>query len=145
MRSVANLYDVSRTNLFKVTDVDKFVELMDRANSGESELYLFMDQAPRVGFGLYDSLRGFAAPEDAADEEEYGEDVEPFLEELGKLIAPGDACILTCAYHEKLRAVGGYAYIVTPERVEYLSLQDMAIRQAREMLGNEEWDDMIGA
>ncbi len=141
---MANPYDVTRTNLFEVTDVNKFKALMGRANAGESELYLFLDCAPLVGFGLYDSLRGFMQPEDETDES-WEEGVEPFLEELSKLIVPGDACILTCAYHEKLCAVGGYAYVVTPGRVECLSLQDMAVRQARKMLGNEAWNDMVDA
>lgn len=140
---MANPYDVTRTNMFRVTDVDAFIELMQRADTGEDEVQLFLEDAPLVGFGFYDRLRGFELDEDdeelSDDNNDDDNDVDAFLSELGKLIEPGDACIVFCAYHEKLRCVGGYAYIVTNDTVDFLSLHDAVVHQARGLLGNSTW------
>lgn len=62
-----------------------------------------------------------------------------FLSELQKHIAPEDAVILMQSGHEKLRYVTGFATVITSGGIETISIDELAISKAREMLKNIEY------
>ena len=66
-------------------------------------------------------------------------DFDLFLSELQKHIAPEDAVILMESGHEKLRYVTGFATVITSGGIETISIDELAISKAREMLKNIEY------
>lgn len=72
--------------------------------------------------------------------EEEDPDFTDFLYGLQKLLPDGEAMIFMESGEEKLRYVTGYATVVTNKGIEYLSLTDLALKTAREMLGDPDFD-----
>lgn len=83
-------------------------------------------------FGCDGSIYG--VPNGAKDN-----DFDFFLSELQKHIAPEDAVILMKSGHEKLRYVTGFATVITSGGIETISIDELAISKAREMLKNIEY------
>ena len=145
---MANYISSTKTNDFRVTDLDKFNELMNRCSS-EDELEVWKttqeDGSIKVGFGVYgtfDGLMNNGLNEDDDDYEEYDPDVahDLFVAELQKLIAPDDACIIINTGWEKLRYVGGNALVITNKETYNINLHRQAIHKAGELLGNPNYD-----
>lgn len=108
---MANYESVTRSNYFHVKDED--------GNTLHA-------------FGCDGSIYG--VPNGAEDN-----DFDLFLSELQKHIAPEDAVILMQSGHEKLRYVTGFATVITSGGIETISIDELAISKAREMLKNIEY------
>lgn len=70
-------------------------------------------------------------------------DFTEFLYGIQKLLPDGEAMILMESGEEKLRYVTGYATVVTNKGIEYLNLTDLALKTAREMLGDPDFDTRL--
>lgn len=137
---MANYYGVTRTNYFKVTNEDAFVELMDRCKSDDFEGVSVWtneseDGAKTYGFGCYGCFEGIKVGED----EDAECDFSAFVSELQKLLPEGEAVIITHAGHEKLRYIGGGVTVITKDKVEYRYLSKIGLNLAKEMLDNPNW------
>ena len=124
---MSNYYGVVRTNYFHVKDEEQFRALMAKAIGDEDGIELWDDEKDRngsqvFGFGVYGGISGVLNHDG-----------------LKECVAEDDAILIFEAGHEKLRYVGGGVTIITSKNIEYLNLQDVGCRKARELLGNDDW------
>lgn len=138
----------TRTNYFKVTDKEKFMDIMGRVYpvEGEIEIWQKENDSKQVAFGCYDSIIGFMkeippkAPDLEPEREIYEESYNDFTKALQSVIEDGDACIIMSAGHCKLQSVYADATIITSKEIEIVSLHEMVKDTACDMLKNREYD-----
>lgn len=133
---MANYFSVSRTNYFRVKDNAAFLQMMDSLSGEDVVLWneTAADGTVYFAFGAYGNIDGLPT----SDEENY--DFDLFIDTLKKHVAEDDAVILIESGYEKLRYVTGYATIITSDSVEYVSLCDLALKKAGEMLGSKKYE-----
>lgn len=126
-----NLILTCRTNYFGVTDRDALKDLLERTVA-EDTINIFDDSTDpdKVAFGCYGSIYGLPT-------EEGEEDLDAFLAELQRLLVPGDAVILQEAGHEGLRYIVGAATIITKDKIVYVSMDEVALATACDLLGTD--------
>ena len=132
---MANYMATSRTNYFRVTDEDRYQELLENLVS-EDNIEDFTERKGNViyhGFGTYGTI-DYCKDE---DEDEY--DFDYFLAELQKILPQNEAFIYMESGSEKLRYVVGYAIVVTRDSIEPMSIDRWATKQARKLLSDPEW------
>lgn len=142
---MANYCGFTRTNYFRVTDAARLKAIVDHAVLSEDRLDLFTRQAGNetyYGFGCYDSISGLCPNWDSSEEPSDDEDAsfELFEAELQKIIAPGDAIIITEVGYEKLRYLVAYSCVITRDTVDCVDLRELSIDKAQELLRNPDWD-----
>ena len=139
---MANYECVIRTNYFHVKDRDRFRALMDVVTAGNLESWEKDDGngSSVFAFGSYGTVYGIPhlveGGEYGVDEESYDE----FLYQLKDLVAEDEAVIIMEAGHEKLRYVSGNATIVTSKTVEYIDLEQAALKLCRKLLHDPDYD-----
>jgi hypothetical protein len=148
---MADYYKKVRTNYFSVTDEDKFRQLMSLCAGDENSVEVFTSKSAdgndvRFGFGCRGSILGLLAPYDNAEPEDLDyetcddeHDMDLFYKFLQKLVAKDDAVIITEVGSEKLCYLFGISAVITNSEIRVVSLQDIAIAEARAMLGNVEY------
>lgn len=57
-----------------------------------------------------------------------------FLKELQKIVSEDSYILIVDAGNEKLRYVGGGAYVVTSTDIRYMNIWDVAKRKAEELI-----------
>ena len=137
---MANYYGTVRTNYFHVKDEEQFRALMAKTAGDEDGINLWDDERDRdgkqvFGFGVYGGISGILNNDGEYDDDSY----DRFMDGLKECVAEDDAILIFEAGHEKLRYVGGGVTIITSKNIEYLNLQDVGCRKARELLGNDDW------
>ena len=140
---MANYCCTIRTNYFRVKDEAEFRELMSRAYGTEDSIELWEGTDPQgnkvFGFGLEGSIAGVKNAQcdgdDDLDETAYDE----FIDGLQRCVADDDAIIIMEAGYEKLCYVVGAATIITSKDYEHMSITDLAMGKAAEMLGAPAW------
>lgn len=144
-KNMANYYCTTRTNYYRVTDEQAYAELFAGLHGTDDSIEDFSEKLKDGtivhGFGTCGSVLWFRdhdAEEDYEDEY-YSE----FLSRLQKLLPAGEAFIMMQSGHEKLRYVTGYATVVTADSIEFLSIADLAVRKAREMLGDDHFKTQL--
>lgn len=142
---MANYYGTTRTNYFQVTDEQAYAELFAGLHGTDDSVEDFSetlkDGTIVHGFGTYGSILWFRDHD--ADENNDDEFDSEFLPRLQSLLPAGEAFIIMEAGHEKLRYVTGYATVVTADSIEFLSIADLAVRKAREMLGDDHFKTQL--
>ena len=152
---MANTISKTRTNFVGITDFDRFKHIISScvADNGEKLEIIENTDANGVtkyGFCIEENICGmrerdeFCEVESCADCEYFDDcdkdySYDDFLEELTKVIAPGDALIITNICYQKMCSLYAYADIVTSESVESLTLEDLALKKAQKLLGNNDW------
>lgn len=136
---MSNFSCAVRTNYFRVKDEAKFRKLMSRVIS-ENSVELWDDMTDEngnrlFGFGSFGSIYGIQEEDGDYDEDSF----DLFARELMNCVSDDDAVILYEAGHEKLRYVGGVAYVITSKEIFVLNLTAEACKNARRILGNEAW------
>ncbi len=152
---MSNQISKTRTNFVGITDFDRFKDIIARCVADGAEKLKIIentdnDGVTKYGFYVEENICGmrehdeFCEVENCADceylddcDKDYSYD--DFLEELTKVIAPGDALIITNICYEKMSSLYAYADVVTSESVESLTLEDLAFKKAQEMLDNKNW------
>lgn len=137
---MANYECVTRSNYFHVKDPDAFRKFMGRVYGGV-EVWEEKDNAGQLvfGFGAYGGICGINPPEDQADDDQYDDSYDTFVNGLQDHIADDDAVIILESGYEKMRYVVGSAIIVTHAEIEYLDISSCAVQRGAELLKNPEW------
>jgi len=139
---MANYTCAVRTNYFHVKDEEAFRAFAEKlyCNEGDIEVWEDKDKAGRTvfGFGCCSSFCGIHS--DSANAENPDDAYDSFVDEIQKLIAEDDAVIIFEIGREKLNYLNGLATVITAKEQKYLDISDFAVDQAREMLGNKEWE-----
>lgn len=117
-----------RTNYFRVTEEEKFKNLIDEFLSGSCEVFTRTDVNSNklVGFGSDENIN-------------WPEDETGFVSGLQECLAEDDSIIVLEVGHEKLRYLVGAATIITRSCIETIDLTSLAISKAAEMLGNPDY------
>lgn len=117
-----------RTNYFRVTEEEKFRNLIDEFLSGSCEVFTRTDVNSNklVGFGSDENIN-------------WPEDDTGFVSGLQECLAEDDSIIVLEVGHEKLRYLVGTATIITRSSIETIDLTSLAISKAAEMLGNPDY------
>lgn len=117
-----------RTNYFRVTEEEKFKNLIDEFLSGSCEVFTRTDVNSNklVGFGSDENIN-------------WPEDETGFVSGLQECLAEDDSIIVLEVGHEKLRYLVGTATIITRSSIETIDLTSLAISKAAEMLGNPDY------
>lgn len=137
---MANYVCVTRTNYFRVKDEEIFTNLMKRVVADETvDVWRTVsdDGTLYFGFGLYGSIYGLHG-EDA--EEDDDADIDEFFDALSKCVADDDAIIVMESGHEKMRYVIGRATVITSKKGGDIDVTTEAVRLARQLLGNPDWE-----
>lgn len=132
-----------RTNYFSVKDENRFREIISR---------LVADDIIRIFEGKENSTGKFAfgggticgiRPENY-NKEDYDEydiiDGDAWLFELQKVVADGDAIIVTETGGEGVRYLDGSVTVITSHDIKYKDLEEIGLKLAREALGNPNWE-----
>lgn len=126
---MANYYAVSRTNYFRVTDEEKYNDLIDGLSSeDEFHDFTYKDENGVTwhGFGTYGNF-SYNLDEDG--------NMGDFYEELQKILPEDEAFMLFESGYEKLRYVTGYVDLVTHNNICGMSIEEWAIQKAKELVG----------
>ena len=117
-----------RTNYFRVTEEEKFRNLIGEFLSGSCEVFTRTDVNSNklVGFGSDENIN-------------WPEDDTGFVSGLQECLAEDDSIIVLEVGHEKLRYLIGAATIITRSSIETIDLTSLAISKAAEMLGNPDY------
>lgn len=131
---MANYYEMTRTNYFKITDSDKFKEICEEIIS---ESGVDFDVTEKDG-----KLYGCISSESIImlNDEDESVDMESFYKKLQTVLEEDDAIIFTSIGHEKLRYLVGMITVITKDDIQYINLEDKAMELARTMLKNPEWN-----
>lgn len=129
---MANYIGTSRTNYFRVTNEQKYNELINNLIC-EDNIHDFTEERNGIlyhGFGAYDSIEYM--------ENEYDDyDFNKFLKELQKILPDNEAFIYFEAGHENLRYVSGFVLVCTNKEIKSMSLDVWAKEQAKKLLGSD--------
>lgn len=135
---MANYNAASRTNYFKVKDIEAFKKSMSKISAEDLEVWedTSSDGETLVAFGGFDVFTEVYLHE---DDDDFAGD---YLVDISEIIQPhlcdGEVCIIFESGYEKLRYVTGSAYVITKDKAEYLTIEQFAIERARELTGNFE-------
>lgn len=138
---MANYCCTIRMNYFHVKDEDSFRNLMSRVYGCEDSVELWEEKDKNgktvFGFGVYGGISGLrdTDTDDIDDDSSYDD----FIDRLQESVAEDDAIIIFEAGSEKMRYIVGSATIITSSVVKYMSITDLAVAQAAEMIGNSMW------
>lgn len=128
---MANYYATCRTNYFRVTDEEKYKELLEGLVA-EDTIHLFTkvteDGVLYHGFGCYGSIDYMTEN----DEYEFNE----FLLKMQSVLPDDEAFMYFESGYEKLRCVTGWCAVVTNKEVRSMSLDNWAKEQAKMLLGD---------
>lgn len=142
---MANYYGNTRTNYFRVTDEEKFKNILSKCNVSDDELETWernVDGNKYFAFGGYGSLICYKDSE-AEDDDLELDDIEIIYEKLSTVVHPEDAIIITEIGNEKLRYLIGASVIITCNAVEYIDIHDESIKAARKLLNNNRYNSII--
>lgn len=124
---MANYCCTIRTNYFHVKDENAFRTFMSRVYGCEDDIELWeekdKDGRAVFGFGVYGGISG----------------IRDQIDKLQEFVADDDAVIILESGNEKMRYVVGSATIVTSSDYKYIDIEDIAVKQAGEMLHNPLW------
>lgn len=131
---MANYECIVRTNYFRVTDEERYKELCKKLSS-ECGCYLFeknIDGVLHHALGSYSEI-GF---ETDADECDY-DILNSFVPELQKILPDDEAFIMLEVGNEKLKYVSGSGIVATSKKVKSVTLDDVVLDVARNMLSKD--------
>lgn len=133
---MADYLSWTRSNVFKVTDKEKFIDVINNLESGgiiefhehdgdkegETKVQFMVDGTP---FG-YETENG---------------DFEfiPVIEDIQMLLPDGEVCVIIEVGHEKLRYVDASVLVITNETYFSKGLVEYAQEKSREMLRNNDY------
>lgn len=136
---MANYYGCSRTNYFRVTNEEKYNELFSNLTANEADIEDFTKEREGVlyhGFGALGSIDYIPK-----NSEEY--DFDLFLSELQKILPENEAFIYMESGHQKLCYITGFAIVVTKDKIANIDIRTMALKRAKQMLNNEDYDTQM--
>lgn len=133
---MANYYGTVRTNLFRVTDEDKYNEIFGRLSAEDTIHDLTkVDENGNIfhGFGSY-SIIDYIVEE---DEEDTSGGIDGFITELQKILPDDEVFVYEEVGNEKLCYLVGLVVVATKDTVKINELAYVAKNLAKEMVGKE--------
>ena len=123
-------YGFTRTNYFRVTDLDTMDFLMSGVIAEELEVLL---QDSSICIRCAGEIQGMV------DElfEETGNDLEDFLRMLQHLLPDGEAIVLVYASAMSSKEIGGYYYVATNSEIVHKDLFHCGVETAQALTKNE--------
>lgn len=163
---MANIISKIRTNYFGVTDVDKFIAILNCCDSEDGELhYVTEDDSITTADNSERSdgrntkytlisegdIAGIRIPTGQCDGEcnkcfeydecyEYETSFDAFLEALQSVLAPNDAIIMMGLSYEKMVHLNAWSIVITPDAISDFDLEDISLAEARRLLNNRHWN-----
>ena len=144
---MSNYNGTTKSNYFKVNDEEKFRGIISRTTTDNGEIEIFVkeedDGTKLFGFGCYGIIGGITPVEGVKTDSEFSDedgDYDSFIRALQTVVADGDAVLIFEAGNEKLKSVEGYCAVVTAQKYVNLSLCDLGMKKAKEVLNNPDWD-----
>ncbi len=160
---MANAITKIRTNYVEITDIKRFNEIIARCCSENKISVITHTENDKIKYGFLcdGDIDGIPLPNDECVENDC-EDCEKynciaceqyknfmcdpdcsfdmFIDELQKVIAPGDAMIITIIGYENLRYLQGQTIVITSEHCESKSIDDVSMELARKLLNDPNWE-----
>lgn len=151
---MANTICKTRTNYASVTnesELRRIIGLCVTTDGDDINVITKTDKSGETRFGFYveSDISGYLLDEngnivdpknyDADDETEYETSFDRFIEDLQKVIVPGDALIITSISYEKMRWLAGNFIVVTHDNIKFVDMSDIALETTREILDNPDW------
>ena len=131
---MANYISTVRTNYFRVTDEERYKELVKNFTCDTDDVYHHTKNKDGKIFHMFGA---YGTIEYVSDDNELCCLSDVFYPELQKILPEGEAFILQEAGHEKLCYVEGRAEIVTKDTVKYVDLAWAVMEKAKELLGKD--------
>ena len=131
---MANYEGTTRTNYFRVTDEERYKELVKKFVCDTDDIYHHTKNKDGEIFHMFGA---YGTIECVSDDNELCSLSDAFYPELQRILPEGEAFILQEVGHEKLRYVEGRADIVTKDTVKYVDLAIAIMQKAKELLGNQ--------
>ncbi len=158
---MANYECAYRTNYFHVKDEEVFKNVIHLAQKTSEDLNCYPSNGDPTAYmiGGYGSL--CLCPEyfDEGDEDSKllenilcqlgkedlleSEDEDIFFELLAACVRDDDAIIYMEGGHEKLRYVSMVARVITSKDDDWINIESLTLKMARDMLGNPEWNTRL--
>lgn len=136
---MADYICTGRTNYFKVRNEEAWSAWLERLSDVEDLTYTDANGEVWHGFGCY-GTPWYDDSESADDEYPDGDfSCGTSLAAIQAFLADGHAMIYQEAGWEKLRYIGGWAFIVTKDAYRNIDLRDVALDAARDLLGAEDY------
>jgi hypothetical protein len=132
---MANYNSKCRTNYFAVTDFEKFKDIVNHL-SGEDEVVFYEHETDKGKYMFYCECNLIGYIENPDDDDSDDDATGRMIEELQKILPDGEVIILTVSGNEKMRYIHCAATIISNAAVKYVSLSDVALATARDILGN---------
>lgn len=130
---MANYYASARTSYAKMRDNDDFLSWAETIPDSEIITQVSEEHGTLYGFLLGEDCGGVPCRRYV---EETDEDYDlNFHTEIQEHLAPGWSIIVMEAGAEKLRYISGHAAVITPTKVEFISLGSW-VEEALKKLGN---------
>lgn len=150
---MANCYGNTRTNYFRVTDEEKFEQIINSVVCCEDTLEVWsktVDGIKEYAFGINDSIQGVCECEHceavAKNEAKYDADLceglysyDKMCELLQTVVHPEDAIIIVETAHEKLRYVGASSTVITSKEIKHIDIWQESMEAVKNMLDKKEY------
>ena len=123
-------YGFTRTNYFRITDLDEIDFLMNGVIAEDLEVLL---QDSSICIRCAGEIQGMG------DElfEETGKDLEDFLRMLQHLLPDGEAIVLVYASAMSSKEIEGYYYVATNNKIVHKDLFHSGVETAQSLTKNE--------
>ena len=131
----------TKTNYFRVTDKEKFEDIINRCETGEDNIiHIFTetdadgDETGCYAFFCYDNILGIPDPEN------YGTpSTDLFRSELQSILPDDEAIIIISVGYNARKDVWGETDVITKGDWHYLDLGIHARETAKKMIENKDW------
>ena len=132
---MANYMATTRTNYFRVTDEEKYDQLIEGLTPKNNiRDFTKKDEDGTIwhGFGCMGSIDYCPQDNDECD-------FDAFIRELQKILPENEAFILMESGYENLCYVVGFVAVVTKDKSKTIDMHTLALECAKEMLGNSDF------
>ena len=143
---MANTYGKTRTNYFKVTDIEGFKQFLATVCTDDYIEINLDDAGEKISFNVDGFIYGVPPQKDEKTDDEDDDkdndiesDYDAFISGIQKFLTEDNACIISTIEWEKMRFIDGFCNIITKTDFKSICLSDTAIETAKKMLGNTNW------
>ena len=130
-----NYHGRTRTNFFKVNNINKFSNFMASVIAEELRITI---QNSRVCFTCFGEIQGYNGIHFDDTPDEY-HDMEGFLNELQQFLPKDEIIVIMHIGSDGFQNMNGYCCVITKEKNDYTDLFNAAVYMARELSGNQDF------
>ena len=130
-----NYHGRTRTNFFKVNNINKFSNFMASVIAEELRITI---QNSRVCFTCFGEIQGYNGIHFDDTPDEY-HDMEGFLNELQQFLPKDEIIVIMHIGSDGFQNMNGYCCVITKEKIDYTDLFNAAVYMARELSGYQDF------